>query len=243
MAKQEKLKVKLLSYTVNPEQNIVAAIRQCYAAIGAKELKEKTNKETRERLIKQVIASGHTSTLEHASFTFAVEGISRVTEIQLIRHRIGCSYSIQSGRYVKRNEASYVIPPAILNSDKNVLKKVKKHFENAQKLYSELIDLGIKAEDARYCQPQALKTKMVVTMDARALLHFLTLRCCRRAQWEIQLLANEMLKLVKKKAPILFENTGPSCVSQGICFEGDMSCGLWKTIKGAELKKRIKENE
>jgi thymidylate synthase (FAD) len=128
----------------------------------------------------------------------------------------------------------------ILNGDKKVLKKIKKHFENTQKLYNELLYLGIKAEDARYLQPQSLKTKIVVTMDARALLHFLTLRCCRRAQWEIQALAREMLRVVKKKAPILFENAGPSCVSQGICFEGDMSCGLWKTIKGAELKTRIK---
>ncbi|MDD4784884.1 MAG: FAD-dependent thymidylate synthase [Candidatus Shapirobacteria bacterium] len=240
MVKNVKLKVSLLSYTTNPEQNIVAAIRQCYSQVGAKELKEKTNKETRERLIRQIMASGHTSTLEHASFTFAVEGVSRVTEIQLVRHRIGCSYSIQSGRYVKRGEAQYVIPPVILNGDKKVLKKIKKHFENTQKLYNELLDLGIKAEDARYLQPQSLKTKIVVTMDARALLHFLTLRCCRRAQWEIQALAREMLRVVKKKAPILFENAGPSCVSQGICFEGDMSCGLWKTIKGAELKTRIK---
>ena len=240
MAKKDKLKVELLSWTANPEQNIVAAIRQCYAAVGAKELKEKTNQETRERLIRQVMASGHTSTLEHASFTFAIEGVSRVTEIQLIRHRIGCSYSIQSGRYVKRSEASYVIPPAILNGDKKVLKKVKKHFENTQKLYNELIDLGIKAEDARYCQPQSLKTKIVVTMNVRALLHFFELRCSKRAQWEIQHLANEMLKIVKNKAPIIFENAGPSCISNGICWEGDMSCGLWKTIKGSELRTRVK---
>jgi thymidylate synthase (FAD) len=243
MAKNNKLKVSLLSYTTNPEQNIVAAIRQCYSPVGAKELKEKTNKETRERLIRQVMASGHLSTLEHAAFTFAIEGVSRVTEIQLIRHRIGCSYSIQSGRYVKRSEAQYVIPPAILSGDKKVLKKVKKHFENTQKLYNELIDLGIKAEDARYCQPQSLKTKIVVTMDVRALLHFFNLRCCRRAQWEIQMLAREMLNLVKKKAPIIFEKAGPSCISVGICWEGDMSCGLWKTIKGAELKTRIKDEQ
>lgn len=240
MVKNSKLKVSLLSYTKDPEQNIVAAIRQCYSPVGAKELKEKTNKDTRERLIRQVMASGHTSTLEHASFTFSVEGISRVTEVQLVRHRIGCSYSVQSGRYVKRGDAQYVIPPAILNGDKKILRKVKKHFEDTQKLYNELVDMGVKAEDARYCQPQSLKTKLVVTMDARALLHFLSLRCCRRAQWEIQALAREMLKVVKNKAPILFENAGPSCVSSGICWEGDMSCGLWETIKGAELKTRIK---
>jgi len=243
MAKEDKLKVSLLSCTKDPEQNIVAAIKQCYSPVGARELKEKTDKETRERLIRQVMASGHTSTLEHASFTFAIEGVSRVTEVQLVRHRIGCSYSVQSGRYVKRGNAQYVIPPSILNGDKKILKKVKKHFENTQKLYNELIDLGVKAEDARYCQSQSLKTKIVVTMDARALLHFLNLRCCRRAQWEIQTLANEMLRVVKEKAPILFENAGPSCVSTGICWEGNMSCGLWKTIKGAELKTRIKNDK
>lgn len=243
MIKQDRLKVELLSSTQDPEQNVVAAIRQCYSQVGAKEIKQKTDKETRERLIRQVINSGHTSTLEHASFTFSIEGVSRVTEIQLIRHRIGCSYSIQSGRYVKRGNAQYVIPPAILKGDKKILKKVRDHFDNTQKLYNELIDLGVKAEDARYCQPQSLKTKIVVTMNIRALLHFFELRCCKRAQWEIQHLANEMLKIVKNKAPTIFENAGPSCISSGICWEGDMSCGLWKTIKGAELKSRIKNDE
>ncbi|MDD4106404.1 MAG: FAD-dependent thymidylate synthase [Candidatus Shapirobacteria bacterium] len=237
------MKVELLSSTQDPEQNVVAAIRQCYSQVGAKEIKQKTDKETRERLIRQVINSGHTSTLEHASFTFSIEGVSRVTEIQLIRHRIGCSYSIQSGRYVKRGNAQYVIPPAILKGDKKILKKVRDHFDNTQKLYNELIDLGVKAEDARYCQPQSLKTKIVVTMNIRALLHFFELRCCKRAQWEIQHLANEMLKIVKNKAPTIFENAGPSCISSGICWEGNMSCGLWKTIKGAELKTRIKNDE
>ena len=243
MAKKDKLQVKLLSYTTNPEQNVVAAIRQCYSQVGAKEIKQKTNKETMIRLIRQVIASGHTSTLEHASFTFSIEGVSRVTEIQLIRHRIGCSYSIQSGRYVKRGEAQYVIPPAILKGDKKIVNKIKKHFENTQKLYNELIDAGVKAEDARYCQPQSLKTKIVVTMNIRALMHFFNLRCCRRAQWEIQEVARQMLKIVKGKAPIIFENAGPSCVSSGICWEGDMNCGLWKTIKGAQLKSRIKDDK
>ena len=243
MIKQDRLKVELLSSTQDPEQNVVAAIRQCYSQVGAKEIKQKTDKETRERLIRQVINSGHTSTLEHASFTFSIEGVSRVTEIQLIRHRIGCSYSIQSGRYVKRGNAQYVIPPAILKGDKKILKKVRDHFDNTQKLYNELIDLGVKAEDARYCQPQSLKTKIVVTMNIRALLHFFELRCCKRAQWEIQHLANEMLKIVKNKAPTIFENAGPSCISSGICWEGNMSCGLWKTIKGAELKSRIKNDE
>jgi len=233
------MKVKLLSYTKDPEQMVAAAIRQCYAQVGPGELKRKIDKETRQRLIKQVLASGHTSTLEHASFTFGIEGISRVGEIQLIRHRVGCSYSIQSGRYVKRGEAKFVIPVSIQN-DKEILSKYKKILKEVQGLYNEMTDKGIKAEDARYLQPQSIKTKIVVTMNARALLHFFELRCCRRAQWEIQELANLMLAEAKKVAPIIFAKAGASCVTSGICWEGEkMSCGLYKKIKGGEVRSRV----
>lgn len=233
------MKVKLLAYTKNPEQIVAAAIRQCYAAIGPGELKRKIDKETRERLIKQVLISGHTSTLEHASFTFGIEGISRVSEIQLVRHRVGCSYSIQSGRYVKRGEAKFVIPESVKN-DKEIYPKYRKILKEIQELYRQMIEKGIKAEDARYLQSQSLQTKIVVTMNARALLHFFELRCCKRAQWEIQQLANLMLGEVKKVAPIIFEKAGASCMTTGVCWEGEkMSCGLYKNIKGAEVRTRI----
>lgn len=230
--------VKLLSHTKDPEQVVAAAIRQCYASIGSKELKKKIDKETRERLIKQVIASGHTSTLEHASFTFGVEGVSRVTEIQLIRHRVGTAYSIQSGRYVKRGDAKFVIPTAVKNN-KNIYKKYNKILKNVQNLYNEMIDVGIKAEDARYLQPQSLQTKIVVTFNARALLHFLELRCCKRSQWEVQTMANLMLKKVKKVAPIIFSSAGATCFTQKICWEGKMSCGLYEKIPNAEVRSRV----
>lgn len=239
MAKEDKLKVELLSNTADPEQNIVAAIRQCYNSVGAKELKEKTDKETVKRLIKQVIESGHTSTLEHATFTFAIDGVSRVTEIHLIRHRIA-SFSIQSGRYVKRGDAAYRVPPAIRNlENKKLYEKYLKHLENCQELYNELIDAGVKAEDARYCQPQSVQVKIVMSMNARELLHFFSVRSCVRAQWEIREVAAQMLKLVKEVAPIIFENAGPPCVSEKLCNQGKMSCGIWKNIKGARLKEEI----
>lgn len=236
MAKEDKLKVELLSHSADPEGIVVAAIRQCYASVGAKELKEKTSKEIRERLIKQVIKSGHTSTLEHASFTFAIDGVSRVTEIHLLRHRIA-SFSIQSGRYVKRNDAAYKIPPKIkLLEDKKLYKKYLKHLDNSQELYNELLEAGIKAEDARFCQPQSVQVKIVMSMNARELLHFFSVRTCVRSQWEVQEVGRQMLVLVKKKAPIIFKNAGPPCISEKLCDQGDMSCGLWKTIKGARLK-------
>lgn len=236
MVKEDKLKVELIGYTSDPEQNVVAAIRQCYASVGAKELKEKTTDEVKRRLIKQVISSGHTSTLEHASFTFAIDGVSRVTEIHLIRHRIA-SFSIQSGRYVKRGDAAYRVPPKIKNlEDKKLLEKYLKHLENSQELYNQLIDAGIPAEDARFCQPQSVQVKIVMTMNARELLHFFSVRSCTRAQWEIREVAQQMLNLVKEVAPIIFENAGPPCISEKICDQGKMSCGIWKNIKGAKLK-------
>jgi thymidylate synthase (FAD) len=233
------MKVKLLAYTKDPEQVVAAAIRQCYASVGARELKQKIDKETRQRLIRQVLSSGHTSTLEHASFTFAIEGVSRVTEIHLIRHRIGTSFSIQSGRYVKRGDAKYVIPAAV-KANKEIYPKYRKILKEAQSLYNEMTDAGIKAEDARYLQPQSVEVKIVVTMNARALLHFFELRCCRRAQWEVQQMANLMMAEVKKVAPTIFEKAGPTCLTEKICWEGEkMSCGLYKNIKGAEVRTRI----
>ena len=236
MIKEDKIKVTLLSHTADPEQNVVAAIRQCYSSVGAEELKEKTTEEVRKRLIKQVIESGHTSTLEHASFTFAIDGVSRVTEIHLIRHRIA-SFSIQSGRYVKRGDAAYRIPPKIKAlKDKKLLDKYTKHLENTQKLYNELVEAEIPAEDARYCQPQSIQVKIVMSMNARELLHFFSLRTCTRAQWEVQEVARLMFKEVRKVAPTIFENAGAPCISEKICNQGKLSCGIWKNIKGARLK-------
>lgn len=231
------MKVKLIAYTKDPEQVVAAAIRQCYSTVGAKDLKKKIDEETRKKLIKQVMASGHTSTLEHASFTFAVEGISRITEVQLLRHRIA-SYSVQSGRYVERKKVKYTVPQRI-KDNKIIYKKFLKHLEQSNNLYEEILAAGIPKEDARYCQPQSLQTKVVITMNARALLNFFRLRCCMRAQWEIRAMAQEMLEQVKKVAPMIFENAGPNCMTEKICFEGEMSCGVWKTIKGAELRKRL----
>lgn len=236
MAREDQLKVKLLSHTADPEQIVIAAIRQCYSSVGAEELKEKTTEEVKKRLIKQVIESGHTSTLEHASFTFAIDGASRVTEIHLIRHRLA-SFSIQSGRYVKRGDAAYRIPPTVKAlKDKKLYEKYLEHLDKTQELYNELLAAGIPAEDARYCQPQSVQVKIVMTMNARELLHFFNLRSCKRAQWEVREIAQQMLDLVKEVAPIIFENAGAPCVSEKECDQGKLSCGLWKTIKGAKLK-------
>ena len=238
MAKPVTLKVILLSCSKEPERTVTAAIRQCYSPVGASELRKKVDKKTQKRLIKQVISSGHTSTIEHASFTFAIEGISRACSHQFVRHRIA-SFSQQSQRYVdlSKGELPYIMPPEI-KRDKKLRGKFHLAMEKAQEEYRNLIKAGTRPEDARFVLPNACETKIVVTMNARALQNFFRLRCCNRAQWEVRAMAWQMLKLVKEVAPIIFANCGPSCRTEKICWEGKLSCGLWQKIKGGELKER-----
>lgn len=166
---------------------------------------------------------GHYSVLEHASFTFAIEGISRVTTHQLVRHRMA-SFSQQSQRYVKmRKGFPYIIPESIAKDEK-LAKIYKDTIKELDKIYNKFLKHKIAAEDARYILPQAVETKIIITANARELLHIFKLRCCNRAQWEIRKVAKTMLKEVKTVAPNIFANAGPPCVT-GPCPEGELSCG------------------
>ena len=171
---------------------------------------------------------GHLSTLEHVTFTFAIEGVSRVLTHQLVRHRIA-SYSQQSQRYVKEHDFETIVPASIA-SKPEAKAKFDKLMTEIQAMYDEFIALDIPAEDARYILPNATETKIVCTFNARSLLNFFSLRCCTRAQWEIRALANEMLRQCQAVAPVIFENAGPTCVSEGVCHEGAMSCGRLQAI-------------
>ena len=167
------------------------------------------------RSLQHSMASGHESVLEHAVFTFRVEDISRVTLAQLTRHRLA-SFSVQSQRYVKLEDPELVVPDSIRTSA--FAAEAESSMRYMLNLYQRMVEAGISAEDARYITPQAVPTSLIVTMNARELRHFFSLRCCNRAQWEIRKLADEMLKLCKKEAPILFENAGPGCI-RGKCPE------------------------
>ncbi len=219
------MKVKLMRYTADPERTVAMAARLCYSPIGAEELSEKMTDKQVENLIKKIVKMGHVSTIEHVSFTFAIEGVSRVLTHQLVRHRIA-SYSQQSQRYVAEHNFEYITPPSI-KGNKQAEKKFDELMSTIGKAYDELTELGIPKEDARYVLGNATETKILATFDARSLLHFFSLRCCQRAQWEIRALANMMLKEVKAAAPLLFKNAGPSCIATGMCPEGDMTCGLF----------------
>ena len=179
-----------------------------------------TNSDNGYRSLQHSLESGHESVLEHAVFTFQVEGLSRAALAQLTRHRLA-SCSVQSQRYVKLTDWHAVVPQSIAGSV--FVDQAEKLLRDSMKLYQEMVDAGLPAEDARYFTPQAITTDLIVTMNARELRHFFSLRCCNRAQWEIRRLADEMLRLCKEKAPTLFENAGPGCV-RGNCPE-KKSCG------------------
>lgn len=225
------LRVTLLQHTPAPERAVGSAGRLCYAPISAAELKAEMPDDEVRRLVRGLVRSGHMSALEHASFTFAIDGISRACSHQLVRHRLA-SYSQQSQRYVRfTGEEEFVVPPHIMSSAE-AREVFFEAMRNARAAYERLVELGIAEgrekesvyEDARFVLPNAAETKIVVTMNARELRHFFTLRCCRRAQWEINRLAWAMRYLVSAVAPVLFEGTGPGCMNSG-CPEGKMSCG------------------
>jgi len=216
------MKVNLIKYTQEPEKTVAVAARLCYSPVGVDDLMNELSDESVEKLVRFVIKSGHLSTTEHINFTFAIEGVSRALTHQLVRHRIA-SYNQQSQRYVKfKDNFEYILPPSI-EKDEASRKKFEGMISDIHGLYKELLASGIEAEDARYILPNASETKIIVTMDGRELLHFFTVRCCNRAQWEIRELATKMLKLVKKVAPLVFEKAGPNCL-RGSCQEGKFKC-------------------
>lgn len=261
------LKVKLIEYTPNPERVVAAAAKLCYSSVGVDDIMRNLNEENINKFINMLMSYGHHSPIEHVSFTFAIEGVSRSLTHQLVRHRLA-SYSQQSQRYVKLKQFQFIIPPEI---EKN--QKAKEIFINCmekdQKIYDELVEIlknsafdrlkeeylkdnkltlentmdeKIKLnllnkaekkaiEDARYVFPNACETKIIVTMNAREIMHFFSERCCNRAQWEIRIMASKMLNEVKKVSPVLFKYSGPGCV-RGACPEGSMTCG-----KALEVRK------
>ncbi len=201
------LKVKLISYSmlVEKKENDVKDPDRIVAESGAishsKEFKD-LGKEKVEHLINLLRDLGHESVFEHVSFTFSVEGISRVCSHQLVRHRMA-SFTQQSQRYVPL-DPEFIIPESIYNSEfKDYFMEI---IESSKNLYKKMVQSGIKKEDARFILPQAVETKIIVTMNGRELRHFINLRGGKEAQWEIRGLALEMLKEVHKVSPVLFDD-------------------------------------
>ncbi len=251
------MKVTLIAYTNDAEKIIAAAAKTCYSSDAPDTILDGLEEEKTGKFIDMLMSLGHTSTIEHASFTFSIEGVSRSLLAQLTRHRIA-SFSVRSQRYVSEKGFEFVLPPSIAENEvaKEVfLEAMKSDVDTYNKLaeilfeqnYSKLLEDGVdekKAkgiatksaiEDARYVLPNACETNLVATFNARSLHNFFELRLCNRAQWEIREMAEEMAKLVFEVAPNLFSKIGPSCV-HGPCSEGAMTCG-----KALEVREKYKQ--
>lgn len=215
------MKVVLLSHTENAEVLCATAARTCYSQGAPSVIREKVTEEKAGKLIEDVVSMGHHSVIEHAYYTFSLEGVSRALTHQLVRHRVA-SYSQQSQRYVNMLKAEFVVPPTI-EADEAARKEFLAAMENAWEAYQNLAE-KVPVEDARYVLPNACETNIIVTMNARELMHFFSLRCCNRAQWEIREAADLMLALAQDASPQIFKDAGAPCV-RGPCTEGKMSCG------------------
>jgi len=231
------LNVMLVSHTHEPESTISAAARLCYSRADVKRIVSNTKDGKSREFLEKLISMGHMSPLEHASFTFAIEGISRACSHQLVRHRLA-SYSQQSQRYVgKEGGFHYIIPPAIRDNIE-LRQCYAKIMEIIGDTYQDLVNKLMKdgrskeeaREDARFVLPNAAETKIIMTMNARELLHFFSQRLCMRAQWEIREMAIEMLKLVRRIVPDIFIHAGPSCLNSK-CPEGQFSCGKTNEVR------------
>lgn len=227
------LSVELVQHTPNPEHVIACAARLCYADVDACALVDTLTDAQEERVLQTILRNGHGSPLEHASFTFAVDGVSRALTHQLVRHRIA-SYDQQSQRYVTADTTPNIITPPTFENNSAAKRIYERTMNHIYAAYNNLIVLGIPKEDARYVLPNAAETKIFITMNARTLLHFFNVRCCNRAQWEIRALADAMLALVEPIAPRIFANAGAPCVS-GACPEGTMACGQPRRKESKEV--------
>lgn len=228
------MKVELIAHTPKPDMVCAAAAFTSWKKKTTAELFSDLSENEALEFLKTVMGFGHFSVTEHASFTFSISGVSRALTHQLVRHRIA-SFTQQSQRYVKfsEDEIEYVTPPQI---EKNAAAKeiYLESMASCANAYQRLIKEGIAPEDARFVLPNAATSNIVVTMNARELMHFIRLRSCERTQWELRAVAVEMLKLAKKVAPTLFSDGGPGCII-GPCPEGKLTCG-----KIAEVRERFK---
>lgn len=214
------MNVQLLAHTPAPEQLVAASAKLCYSAASIADLAAIEADKAAEFIGK--LPEAHQSPFEHVSFTFGIEGVSRAMLAQITRHRIA-SFSVQSQRYVDMSDGfGYVIPESI-EQNPEARDVFDAFMRGIDTLYTYLRSCGIPAEDARFILPNACHTQMIVTMNARELMHFFSLRCCKRAQWEIRAVADEMLRLCKEVAPEIFAKAGPGC-ARGHCPEGKMGC-------------------
>ncbi len=245
---RSEMKVALVRHTLSPEEVVALGARLCYSKARVDDLLTRVEAKDQTDFVHKIMGMGHDSVLEHASFTFGIEGVSRVLLAQITRHRLA-SFSVQSQRYVSYESGfGYIVPPKIEALGEDAVREFEQQMNTLHQWYTEWQQkLGTGEggnEDARFVLPGACETRMMVTMNVRELRHFFSLRMCSRAQWEIRALANEMHRLCMEVAPALFENAGPGCL-RGACPEGEKTCGKMLQVRQErnEWLERLNNND
>ena len=231
---RSEMKAVLIRHTLSPEEVVALGARLCYSKARVDDLLDKVEAKDQTEFVHKIMSMGHDSALEHASFTFGIEGVSRTLLAQITRHRVA-SFSVQSQRYVSYEKSfGYIVPPKIEALGADAVAEFERQMDTMHQWYvqwQEKLGTGEGGnEDARFVLPGACETRMMVTMNVRELRHFFSLRMCSRAQWEIRALAAEMHRLCMEVAPTLFENAGPGCL-RGACPEGEKTCGKMLQIR------------
>ncbi len=231
---RSEMKVALIRHTLSPEEVVALGARLCYSKARVDDLLERVEARDQTEFVHKIMGMGHDSVLEHASFTFGIEGVSRVLLAQITRHRLA-SFSVQSQRYVSYESGfGYIVPPKIEALGEEAVAQFEQQMDILHQWYTDWQQkLGTGEggnEDARFVLPGACETRMMVTMNVRELRHFFSLRMCSRAQWEIRALATQMHRLCMEVAPALFENAGPGCL-RGACPEGEKTCGKLQQMR------------
>jgi thymidylate synthase (FAD) len=203
---------------------IYTACRTCYSELTPEDIFQKAadgeiDVAKMQRLISNVIESGHGSTIEHVVFTFGISGVSRTLSHQLVRHRAGVAFDQQSQRYVTFKKAATMLPQTIAEAEPDVRSRYEEQVEGAMSLYGDLVGAGIPGEDARFVFPNATRTNLVMTTNLRALIHMSGLRLCTMAQWEIRRLFQLMRHEIFGVSPFLGAFLAPKCVPLGYCDE------------------------
>lgn len=201
------MEVKLLQHT--PLEIADIAICKCYGNNPHEDLEK-----VKARINRVANVAKHSSTVEHLSYSFDIDGISRACLQEVARHRLA-SYTVKSSRYTLQ-ELKKEAPFDVSNPDIDWVRAGKflviigddyvdyssvKALENLRAI----LELGVVNDKAKYCMPEAYKTSLVMTINARALQNFLNLRTDSHALKEIQELARNMFEVLPQDHKFLFE--------------------------------------
>jgi thymidylate synthase (FAD) len=220
------IQVKLLDHSHDPIRSLYVAFRTAYSSLTPQDISERIESEriTRQQMLDFVekrLQTGHASPLEQVWFEFAISGVSRAFSHQFVRHRIGISFEQQSQRYVafKGGDFPHTVPETVRRA--GYADKLQEAFAGLGRLYQEMLDAGIPAEDARFLIPNAAQTNLKITVNLQALLHICDLRLCTRTQWEFRRVASLMRAEVNRVSPELARYLQPKCGERrtGYCDE------------------------